>query len=88
MVTEAIRRLSPTRLMLYPYSAESLLAILNANIALNESVVWVDELQNYLEKNALARLLEVVTNADPSTNTSIVGTIRENVYREHPRASR
>jgi len=83
MAVEAVRRLFPDRLMVYPHSAESLVAILNANIVLNDSIVWVDELQDYLEKNALARLLEVVTNADPSANTSIVGTIRENVYREH-----
>ncbi|HEV2634575.1 MAG TPA: hypothetical protein VGX23_05480 [Actinocrinis sp.] len=80
MAAEAARRCFPDRRLVYPYTAESVLALLDAGLDLAESVIWLDELDVYLEANALSRLLDQLAGPDAPAGVTVLATMTERAF--------
>jgi len=80
MAAEAMRRHFPGRNLIIPDNADSLGALLDAGLDFAGSVVWLDELQRYLEKSGLGRLLDYLAGSDAPRDVTILATIREKAY--------
>ena len=80
MAYEAVRRRFPRRRIIVPYSAESLVAMLDVDIEPDDCVVWLDPLEEFLGQAALRRLLDRLTGPDAPAGATVVGTIRESAY--------
>ncbi|WP_433058724.1 hypothetical protein [Dactylosporangium sp. CS-033363] len=83
VAAEAVRRNFRHRQFIFPIGAESLPAILDAEIDLDNSVVWLDELDRYLDKGGLARLLDVLDGSDAPRHCAVVATIRAQAFGRH-----
>ncbi|GAA4255101.1 preprotein translocase subunit SecA [Dactylosporangium darangshiense] len=80
---EAVQRNFRQRRLIIPRGAESLPALLDAEIDLDDSVVWLDELERYLDKGGLARLLDALDGADAPRHCAVVATMRAQAYGPH-----
>jgi hypothetical protein len=80
MAAEAMRRNFPERALIIPDSADSLSALLDVGLDFQGSVVWLDELQHYLEKTGLGRLLDYLAGTDAPREVVVLATIREKAY--------
>jgi preprotein translocase subunit SecA len=80
MAAEAIRRKFRDRALIIPDNAGSLPALLDVGLDFENSVVWLDDLQRYLENTGLGRLLDSLAGSDAPRNVTILATIREKAY--------
>ncbi len=80
MAAEAMRRKFPDRKLIIPDSVDSLPALLDVGLDFQNSVVWLDDLQRYLEKTGLGRLLSYLATPDAPRDVTVLATIREKVY--------
>jgi hypothetical protein len=83
MAAEAIKRKFPDRRLIYPSGAQSLAKLLAAGLNLDNSVVWLDELQTYLGDAGLGRLLDYVTGPDAAQSVTLLGTISDIAYGDY-----
>ena len=83
MAAEAIRRKFPERRLIFPDTADSLATLLDTDFDFHNSVVWLDELQRYLDKTGLPRLLDYLMGPEAPTAVTAIATIREQAYEEH-----
>ena len=80
MAAEAARRRFADRRLVYPYSAESISALLDGGLDLSGCVIWLDELEGYLQKTALNRLLDQLTGADAPDGVTVLATMSERAF--------
>ncbi len=80
MAAEAMRRKFRDRKLIIPDNVDSLPALLDAGLDFQSSVVWLDDLQRYLEKTGVARLLSHLASPDGPHDATVLATIREKAY--------
>ncbi|GIH27141.1 hypothetical protein Aph01nite_54510 [Acrocarpospora phusangensis] len=80
MAAEAIRRHFRSRKLIYPRSGEAIAALLDSGVDFAHSVVWLDELQRFLDHDGLERLLGRLDGPDAPAEVTILATIRADVF--------
>ena len=80
MAAEAMRRHFNDRNLIIPDNADSLGALLDVGLNFEGSVVWLDDLQRYLDKSGLGRLLDYLASTDSPRDVTLLATIREKAY--------
>jgi len=72
MGANAMRDKFPGRNLIIPDTSDSLPALLEAGLDFANSVIWLDELQLYLEKNGLQRLLDYLAREDSPRDATVL----------------
>src|SRR5215472_4437510 len=73
---EAMRRNFPRRALLIPASKASLPALLALGLAVEDAVVWLDDLENYLGSDGLDEGVLDWLTGDPGRAVTVLATIR------------
>nr|WP_168515187.1 SEL1-like repeat protein [Streptomyces sp. S1D4-11]QIZ00520.1 sel1 repeat family protein [Streptomyces sp. S1D4-11] len=79
---EAIKMVVPTWRLLLPTTAEELRSTLDSNVPLARTVIWLDELQNYLGPGGLDFATVRRLLIDPDNPVILIGTIWPNFFNE------
>jgi TPR repeat protein len=80
---EAIKRLFPDRLLLVPTSPASLSRLADAELRLPESLVWLDELDAFLQADALSVGVYDRLTAKDHGNVVLLGTMRSERWADY-----
>jgi eukaryotic-like serine/threonine-protein kinase len=79
---EAVRRVLPNRPLLVPANKASLPTLLSKGLKVHDTVVWLDNLETYLDVDGLTEHLLHTLVSDPARNVMIVATMRT-IARDH-----